>query len=265
MFHRTWGREARDFWPEAITRVRNAVSGFTFLAEVYWDLEWTLQQKGFDYCYDKRPYDRLRTVRRPRSGIICGRGSTIRSILRAFENHDEPRAASVFSHERHGAAAVLTYFTPGLRFFHQGQSTVHGFEFRPIWCGVRRSLSMKPSSPLFPPSASPEEAGVPGGFVAALETATAWEGNPTASDFIAFAWTGPEGERALVAVNFSDHPPSVMSDFPGRTLPGSNTDFRTCSARPSMIATDTISSREGSTSTCRSGMPMSLKFRTRGR
>jgi hypothetical protein len=29
------------------------------MAEVYWDMEWTLQQQGFDYCYDKRLYDRL--------------------------------------------------------------------------------------------------------------------------------------------------------------------------------------------------------------
>jgi hypothetical protein len=27
---------------------------FLFMAEVYWDLEWTLQQQGFDYAYDKR-------------------------------------------------------------------------------------------------------------------------------------------------------------------------------------------------------------------
>jgi hypothetical protein len=30
------------------------------MAEVYWDLEWTLLQQGFDYAYDKRLYDRLR-------------------------------------------------------------------------------------------------------------------------------------------------------------------------------------------------------------
>ena len=30
------------------------------MAEVYWDLEWTMQQQGFDYAYDKRLYDRLR-------------------------------------------------------------------------------------------------------------------------------------------------------------------------------------------------------------
>ena len=30
------------------------------MAEVYWDMEWALQQQGFDYTYDKRLYDRLR-------------------------------------------------------------------------------------------------------------------------------------------------------------------------------------------------------------
>ena len=29
------------------------------MAEAYWDMEWTLQQQGFDLCYDKRLYDRL--------------------------------------------------------------------------------------------------------------------------------------------------------------------------------------------------------------
>ena len=35
------------------------VPRFLFMAEVYWDLEWTLIQQGFDYAYDKRLYDRL--------------------------------------------------------------------------------------------------------------------------------------------------------------------------------------------------------------
>ena len=40
--------------------MRRKQPGFLFMAEVYWDLEWTLQQQGFDYAYDKRLYDRLR-------------------------------------------------------------------------------------------------------------------------------------------------------------------------------------------------------------
>ncbi len=30
------------------------------MAELYWDLEWTMQHQGFDYAYNKRLYDCLR-------------------------------------------------------------------------------------------------------------------------------------------------------------------------------------------------------------
>src|SRR5215208_5981344 len=60
VFERTWGLRAAPFWPRATARVREEAPGFCFMAEVYWDLEWTLQQQGFDYTYDKRLYDRLR-------------------------------------------------------------------------------------------------------------------------------------------------------------------------------------------------------------
>ena len=60
VFERTWGLRAQLFWPKATQRVREQFPGFLFMAEVYWDLEWTMQQQGFDYAYDKRLYDRLR-------------------------------------------------------------------------------------------------------------------------------------------------------------------------------------------------------------
>ena len=56
----TWAVRAPLFWPETTRRVRERVPGFCFMAEVSWDLEWTMQQQGFDYAYDKRLYDRLR-------------------------------------------------------------------------------------------------------------------------------------------------------------------------------------------------------------
>ena len=60
IFHRTWGITPEPFWPKATATVLEKYPAFTFMAEVYWDLEWTLQQQGFTYCYDKRLYDRLR-------------------------------------------------------------------------------------------------------------------------------------------------------------------------------------------------------------
>jgi len=49
VFERTWGRKPPQFWPQAIRRVRELVPDFCFMAEVYWDMEWTMQQQGFDY------------------------------------------------------------------------------------------------------------------------------------------------------------------------------------------------------------------------
>ena len=122
VFERTWGISAPPFWPRATEAVRAEIPGFLFLAEVYWDLEWTLQQQGFDYAYDKRLYDRLEKghARPVREHLFAGLDFQDR-LARFLENHDEPRAAATFTPEMHRAAAIVTFLTPGLRFFHQGQ------------------------------------------------------------------------------------------------------------------------------------------------
>jgi hypothetical protein len=48
-----------QFWHDAICTVKNQKPEFVFLAEAYWDLEWELQQLGFDYTYDKKLIDRI--------------------------------------------------------------------------------------------------------------------------------------------------------------------------------------------------------------
>ena len=65
IFERTWsGRAgptpATEYWVDIISATKKIYPGFLFIAEAYWDLEWELQQKGFDFCYDKKLYDRLR-------------------------------------------------------------------------------------------------------------------------------------------------------------------------------------------------------------
>ena len=122
IFERTWGIPSTPFWPQAIAAVKAAVPGFLFMAEVYWDLEWTLQQQGFDYTYDKRLYDRLREGHaRPVHDHLLAGLDFQDHLARFLENHDEPRAAATFAPGIHQAAAVITFLTPGLRFFHQGQ------------------------------------------------------------------------------------------------------------------------------------------------
>ena len=102
--------------------MREQTPDFCFMAEVYWDLEWTLQQQGFDYTYDKRLYDRLRDrhARPVREHFRAGLDYQDK-LARFLENHDEPRAAATFPPGVHEAAAVITFLSPGLRFFHQGQ------------------------------------------------------------------------------------------------------------------------------------------------
>src|SRR3954465_14883526 len=122
VFERTWGQRAPLFWPRATQTVRQHHPDFCFMAEVYWDMEWALQQQGFNYAYDKRLYDRLRDhhARPVREHFHAGLDYQDK-LARFLENHDEPRAAATFNMEMHQAAAVISFLSPGLRFFHQGQ------------------------------------------------------------------------------------------------------------------------------------------------
>jgi hypothetical protein len=124
IFAKTWGadREVPDFWGTAIPKLRARQPRFVLMAEVYWDLEWTLQQKGFDFTYDKRLYDRLRDQRaEPVRLHLMADPSFSSRCVRFLENHDEPRAAAAFPPDVHRAAAALAFFAPGMAFFHDGQ------------------------------------------------------------------------------------------------------------------------------------------------
>ena len=216
VFQRTWGIDTPSFWPEAIAKVRKRHPSFLFMAEVYWDLEWTLQQQGFDYTYDKRLYDRLRNGRaRPvREHLYAGPEFQDR-LARFMENHDEPRAAATFSMPMHRAGAVLTYLTPGLRFFHNGQ-----FEGR--LKHVSPHLIREPVEPVnqdihrFYESllAILRRDVVRNGNWQLLECLPAWNENWTWDCFIAFAWQGSNHELLLVAVNFASNPSQCYVRLP---------------------------------------------------
>jgi glycosidase len=216
VFDRTWGERAtpRDgsapvkapFWQRAIGRVKQKRPDFLLIAEVYWDMEWELQQEGFDYTYDKSLYDRLRG----------GYGQSVREhlwavpefqnhSLRFLENHDEPRAAATFPPHVHRAAAVITFLIPGLRFIHEGQ-----FDGRMVHASMHLLRRH--------PEASDEQVrAFYAGLVEVLhrpethdgewhlwDPAPAWDGNDTWRNFVAFSWV--LGNRLLLtAVNYSTH------------------------------------------------------------
>ena len=204
VFERTWGRPAVPFWAEAIGRVHEERPDFMFMAEVYWDLESRMLDLGFDYAYDKRLYDRLRAglarpVREHLGADLCYQDR----LARFLENHDEPRAAATFRPGQEQAAAVVTYLSPGLRFFHQGQ-----FEGRRV--RIPPHLVRAPEEPADPLVEQLYDALLAllrkptarAGAWRQLECQPAWEGNPTWDNFIAFEWQGPSDDTWLIALNY---------------------------------------------------------------
>jgi hypothetical protein len=146
VFAGTWGDRVgaapdEEYWIDVIRAVRAASPHFLFAAEAYWDLEWDLQQLGFDHCYDKRLYDRL-----VHDGAAAIRGHLAAPLdyqtrlVRFVENHDEPRAAATFEPAAERAAAVTIATLPGATLWHEGQ--LEGWRVRlPVF------LSRRPPEP----------------------------------------------------------------------------------------------------------------------
>ena len=232
VFQRTWGTRSVPIdgsepvdvspWPEAISRVRTRSPTFVFLAEVYWDLEWTLQQQGFDFTYDKRLYDRLRAgFVGPIKEHLQADLSFQSKLARFLENHDEERAAAILPPALHQAAALVTYTTPGLRFFHEGQ--LEGRHIRvSIHLGRRAPEAVDPilqhfyhrllqclQMPQLRTGRWQLRPGTP-----------AWENNATWQDFLVWTWEPEEGWPVLVCINFSSVPSQCYVPLPIRRLRG---------------------------------------------
>jgi hypothetical protein len=222
VFERTWGVRTEPFWPKATKHVRERNADFRFMAEVYWDLEWTLQQQGFDYTYDKRLYDRLREEHaRPVREHLCADMDYQNKMARFLENHDEPRAAATFTRETHQAAAVITFLSPGLRFFHQGQ-------FEGLKKRISPHLVRGPNEPtderlrqFYTTLLSVlRQPAVRDGQWQLLQCFPAWDRNWTWDCILAFAWTGPAGDRLLVTVNFAANQSQCHVRLPWGDLAG---------------------------------------------
>jgi hypothetical protein len=227
VFERTWGTRAgprpeSDFWTEVIPAVKDRRPEMCFIAEAYWDLEWALQQQGFDYCYDKRLYDRLvhDDAEAIRGHLTADMEYQLR-LLRFLENHDEPRAARVMGPERERAAAVALVTLPGARLWHEGQS-VGRRTFLPVFLGRRPHEEPDPDLSRFHDrlldtvGSSPMRTGrwqllLPRG----------WPDNDSCRHILSWSWEAPAG-RFVVAVNMSDG--AAQAEI---GLPWSDMDART--------------------------------------
>ncbi len=179
-------------------------------------------KQGFDYAYDKRLYDRLREghARPVREHFHAGLDYQDK-LARFLENHDEPRAAATFPPAIHEAAAIITFLSPGLRFFHQGQ-----FDGR-----LKRISPHLIRAPVETPDNARQQfydrllsvlrhPAVKEGRWQLLDCVPAWDGNSTSDGFLAFGWQGSNGERLLVTVNYADQQGQCYVRLPFTDLAG---------------------------------------------
>ncbi len=115
-------KPGEEFWKTAIAKTKEKNPDFIFMAEAYWDLEWQLQQLGFDYTYDKRLYDRLSEGDIPgiKAHLQADKDFQLRSV-RFIENHDEDRSITSLGRFKALAAAVIISTIQGVRFYNDGQ------------------------------------------------------------------------------------------------------------------------------------------------
>lgn len=111
-----------EFWDEAIGEVKSGRPDFLFIAEAYWDKEEQLLDLGFDMAYEKKLYDGLAAASSQAVIERLRRNSDALAKSVCFiENHDEPRAASVFTPAGNLASAALVLSLPGAALVHEGQ------------------------------------------------------------------------------------------------------------------------------------------------
>jgi len=214
----TWGwllnktpfkRPQEEFWEHAIRAVKEKYPAFVFLAEVYWGLEWRVQQIGFDYTYDKGTYDRLR-FQGPQEvrGHLRAEKLYQKHSARFIENHDEQPSLVVFGKQKALAAGVIVSTIKGLRFYNDNQ--LDGVKVRP-------PLQLKE---LYERVSDPEvkkfyikllkitdHPAFHGGEWALLEVRQCDQENKTNANILAWSWAQRRTLK-VVAVNYSAQPAS---------------------------------------------------------
>ncbi len=214
VFKGTWGSILQangfeapptEFWKDAIAKVKEERPDFLFIAETYWDMEWTLQQLGFDYTYDKKLTDRLLF------GPVIDIGEHLQAepdyqnrSIRFIENHDEERAVAAFGKEKSKAAAVVISTILGMRFYNDGQ-----FEGKKIKLPVQ--LGREPEElPILAVnnfynkllSITSEEIFKKGKWNL-LSPISSWGENKSYENMLAWLWTYKE-EKRLIVINYSE-------------------------------------------------------------
>ena len=237
VFADTWGERSRpadvepastEFWSEAMKAVRAVHPNFLFVAESYWDLEWSLQKLGFDYTYDKTLYDRL--LREGASAV----GSHLRAEMdyqlhsvRFVENHDEPRVASALPSELwQYAAATIAATVPGMFLLHEGQLDGRKVKL-PVQLGRRPAEECSTQTRAFYAkllSCLQHDVFRKGEWTL-LTVRSAWYDNHTYQNILAYSWRYGNDCR-LVVVNYAPLNSQGYVELRLSGVEGSSFEFR---------------------------------------
>ena len=178
--------------------------------------------QGFNFCYDKRLYDRITSADAPAVRAHLGADLNYQSrLMRFLENHDEPRIAARMPRDAERAAAVTIATLPGATLWHEGQ-----FEGRRVRPPV--FLARRPDEPPDPDLADwywQLLAAVAGTKVRTgtwrLLDVSGWPDNQSCRNLLVWSWTIGT-HRHVVVVNLSAQPaqgriPLGWADLPGRS------------------------------------------------
>jgi glycosidase len=213
-----------EFWEDIISEVKKTHPSMTFFAEVYWGLEWELLQVGFDFCYDKRLYDR----------IINENAGTIRQhleadfeyqqhLLRFIENHDESRAASLLTIQKQKAASLLTYTLPGANLLYEGQLDGRKRKNH-VLLGRRAPERINKEILEFYQNLLPAIKNMHDYGSWQLCKVTGWSNNQTFENLLVYTWqAGPS--KDLIVINYSNEQSQGSVFLPWSELRNSDVKF----------------------------------------
>jgi glycosidase len=225
IFERTWGtragaKPANDYWRMVIPAIKAKWPEFKFIAEAYWDLEWELQQQGFDHCYDKKLYDRMEhgDAERVRQHLLADRSYQEKTV-RFIENHDEPRAAAAFPDGKGRASAVTILTLPGAKLLHEGQ--FEGLKVRlPVFLARRPAESVDPELANFYGRLLKEtNRDVFRNGEWRLCERSGWPDNQSCQNLLTWCWV-KDDERYLIVTNFRQEPAQARVQMPWDELRG---------------------------------------------
>ena len=211
------------------------------MAEVYWDLEWTLQHQGFDYTYDKRLYDRLRDghARPVREHFWAGLDYQDK-LARFLENHDGARPRRRSQRESMQPRPSSPSCLRGCGSFTRGNFRGVRNASRPICVEARRTHRPAAGTVLRPAAGRAPSAGRAPRPVAIARMRPRLGRQLDLGLLHGLCLARPCGERLLVAVNYAPNQSQCYVRLPFADLGNNPWRLRMCSAMPRTIGRATI-------------------------